>query len=104
MILRTFSALSSVFLSRKILTIWPFSVSKRKPSLRFDDGMPGTCDPHPSPPRQVDRCNHVSVHYCAAFTAPELAFQSFVRLESLPASRTSCTRSSGLTPRQMDNR
>jgi hypothetical protein len=73
--------------------------------LRLDkDGRPGTCEPHPSPPRQVDRCHRVSVHHYSTLTAPELAFQSLVRLESLPASRTRHTGTSGLTPRQTDNR
>src|SRR5207249_4144574 len=44
------------------------------------------------------------VHYHSTFTAPELSFQSLVRLESLPASRTRHTGTSGLTPRQTDNR
>src|SRR5438552_6953917 len=74
------------------------------PALRLDDGRPGTCEPHPSPPRQVDRCYHVPVHYYSAFTAPELASQLFVRLESLPASRTRHTGTSGLTSRQTDTR
>src|SRR5438309_5323433 len=33
------------------------------PALRLDDGRPGTCEPHPSPPRQVSSRNHVPVHY-----------------------------------------
>src|SRR2546422_2393459 len=74
------------------------------PALRLDDGRPGTCEPHPSPPSQVNSGYHVPVHYYSTFTAPELLFQSFVRLESLPASRTSHTGTSGLTPRQTDNR
>src|SRR2546430_6364619 len=55
------------------------------------------------PPSQVDRCHPVSVHYDSTSSAPEFSFQSFVRLESLPASRTSHTRTSGLTPRQSNN-
>src|SRR2546422_4762124 len=74
------------------------------PALRLSYGRPGTCEPHPSPPSQVNSCHHVPVHYHSTFTAPELLFQSFVRLESLPASRTSHTGTSGLTPRQTDNR
>src|SRR5213594_2541069 len=74
------------------------------PALRLSYGRPGTCEPHPSPPSQVDRCYRVSVHYYSTFTAPELAGQSFVRLESLPASRTSHTGTSGLTPRQTNHR
>src|SRR5437667_2967586 len=73
-------------------------------ALRLENGRPGTCEPHPSPPGQVDRSYPVPVHYYSTFTTPELTDQSFVRLESLPASRTSYTRTSGLTPRQTDNR
>src|SRR5207249_898900 len=67
-------------------------------------GRRGTCEPHPSPPSQVNSRNHVPVHYYSTFTAPELTSQSLVRLESLPASRTRHTGTSGLTPRQTDNR
>src|SRR2546422_5209351 len=74
------------------------------PALRLSYGRPGTCEPHPSPPGQVNSGYHVPVHYHSTFTAPELAFQSLVRLESLPASRTSDTGTSGLTPRQTNNR
>src|SRR5881296_3717682 len=73
-------------------------------ALRLDDGRPGTCEPHPSPPGQVNSRNPVPVHYYSTVTAPELTSQSLVRLESLPASRTSHTGTSGLTPRQTDNR
>src|SRR2546422_10264294 len=73
-------------------------------ALRLDNVRPGTCEPHPSPPSQVYRGNLVPVHYHSTFTAPELAFQSLVRLESLPASRTRHTGTSGLTPRQTDDR
>src|SRR2546422_10452571 len=55
------------------------------------------------PPSQVDRCHPVSVHYYSTFSTPEFSFQSFVRLESLPASRTSHTRTSGLTPGQSND-
>src|SRR5437899_11777790 len=74
------------------------------PALRLDGyGRPGTCEPHPSPPSQVNSRNHVPVHYYSTLTAPELASQSLVRLESLPASRTRHTGTSCLTPRQTDN-
>src|SRR2546430_10139402 len=72
-------------------------------ALRLDNGRPGTCEPHPSPPSQVDRCHPVPVHYYSTFSAPELTCQSFVRLESLPASRTGHTGISGLTLRQTNN-
>src|SRR2546422_7216754 len=64
---------------------------------------PEPCNPHPSPPSQVNRCYPVPVHYYSTFSTPELTFQSLVRLESLPASRTSHAGSSGLTPRQTNN-
>src|SRR2546428_696011 len=73
-------------------------------ALRLGDGRPGTCEPHPSPPGQVNSRCLVPVHYGSTVTAPEFAFQSLVRLESLPASRTSHTGTSGLAPRQTDNR
>src|SRR5207249_2174169 len=63
----------------------------------------GTVEPHPSPPSQVDRCHPVPVHYDSTVSAPELTSQSLVRLESLPASRTSHTRTSSLRPRQMND-
>src|SRR5437870_3503627 len=46
-------------------------------ALRLDDGRPGTCEPHPSPPSQVNSCYHVPVHHYSTATTPELAFQSF---------------------------
>src|SRR5207249_11633874 len=73
-------------------------------ALRLVDRRLGTCEPHPSPPGQVDSCYHVPVHYISTVSTPELSFQCLVRLESLPASRTSHTGTSGLTPRQTDNR
>src|SRR2546426_7442610 len=73
-------------------------------ALRLDDGRPGTCEPHPSPPSQVNNCYHVPVHYISTVSTPELTNQFLVRLESLPASRTSHTGTSGLTPRQTNNR
>src|SRR2546430_15073905 len=64
----------------------------------YKDGRPGTCEPHPSPPSQDNSCYPVPVHYYSTFSAPELTCQSFVRLESLPASRTRKTGTSGLAP------
>src|SRR5438093_9973585 len=56
------------------------------------------------PPSQVDRCHPVPVHYDSTVSAPELTSQSLVRLESLPASRTSHTRTSCVSFAQTDNR
>src|SRR2546428_13864359 len=55
------------------------------------------------PASQNTRRHPVPVHYYSTFSAPELTCQSLVRLESLPASRTSHAGSSGLTPRQMND-
>src|SRR5881296_670508 len=73
-------------------------------ALRLENGRPGTCEPHPSPPRQVNSRDPVPVHHHSTLAAPELTSQSLVRLESLPASRTGHTGTSGLTPRQTNNR
>src|SRR6267143_598433 len=64
----------------------------------------GTVEPQPPPPSQVDRCHPVPVHYDSTVSAPELTSQSLVRLESLPASRTSHTRTSCVSFAQTDNR
>src|SRR3989442_15776039 len=66
-------------------------------------GGRGAAEPHPSPPSQVNRRHPVPVHSYSAPSAPELTCQSLVRLESLPASRTSHAGTSGLTPSQMND-
>ena len=44
------------------------------PSLRLGYGRLGTCEPHPSPPGQVNSCHMAPVHYISTVTIPELAF------------------------------
>ena len=65
---------------------------------------PGTVEPQPPPPGQIHRCRHIPVHYYSTFSTPELPLQPLVRLESLPASRTSHTRTSCVSFAQTDNR
>src|SRR5437667_444392 len=44
------------------------------PALRLSYGRPGTCEPHPSPPSQVNSRHLVPIHYYSTVTTPELAF------------------------------